>query len=265
MLPDSEQETHDIHVRRRGMVVKGPALWTFWLRRAVILIGAPRWLAYIARTMAAYDWEKERHRLEKWYAGMVDGELEKLAREAGSLTDVAREVLQLDLSRRRLGIELQMRGAGGGQVWPPGPVELRRFRDLPDALLAKSILDSADIECFLIDENIIRMDWLWSNLVGGVKLWIRPEDADAAELLDQDWLESFVIGGVGEYKQPRCPNCQSFDISFRELIKRVAYASILGMWFTGFIPLIALHRRGWKCHSCGHSWLEPDAESKELQ
>jgi hypothetical protein len=65
-----------------------------------------------------------------------------------------------------------------------------------------------------------------------------------------------VIGGVGGYEQPRCPNCQSFDISFRELIKRVAYGSILGMWLTGFIPptLLPLKRRGWKCHSCGHSW-----------
>ena len=209
--------------------------------------------------------DQERQRLAKLYADMADGELEKLAGEAGSLSDVAREVLQLELSRRRLEIALQMRGALDGEARPPGPVELRRFRDLPDALLAKSILDSADIECFLIDENIVRMDWLWSNLVGGVKLWIRPEDGDAAELLDQDWLESFVIGGVGEYKQPRCPNCQSFDISFRELIKRVAYASMLGMWFAGFIALIRLHRLGWKCHSCGHSWLEPDAESEQLQ
>lgn len=235
----------------------------FFVSYDVISIGAGSRVAYIARTMAASD--QEQQRLAKLYADMADGELEKLAGEAGSLSDVAREVLQLELSRRKLGIALQMPGARDGQAWPPGPVELRRFRDLPDALLAKSILDSADIECFLIDENIVRMDWLWSNLVGGVKLWVRPEDADAAELLDQDWLESFVIGGVGEYKQPRCPNCQSFDISVRELIKRVAYASILGMWLAGFIPLITLHRLGWKCHSCGHSWLESDAESRELQ
>lgn len=215
--------------------------------------------------MATYDWEKERQRLAKLYADMADGELEKLAGGAGSLSDVAREVLQLELSRRKLGIALQMRGARGDEAWPPGPIELRRFRDLPDALLAKSILDSADIECFLIDENMVRMDWLWSNAIGGVKLWVRPEDADAAELLDQDWLESFVIGGVGEYRQPRCPNCQSFDVSFRELIKRVAYASMLGMWFVGLIALIPLHRLGWKCHSCGHSWLESDAESRKLQ
>jgi hypothetical protein len=122
-------------------------------------------------------------------------------------------------------------------------------------LLAKSILDSANVECFLADENTIRMDWLWSNLLGGIKMWVRPEDVDAAELLDQDYIEVFDVDDVGEYRQPRCPNCQSFDISYRELIKRVAYSSIFLCWFA-FGVLMPLHRLGWKCHSCGHAWEE---------
>ena len=32
---------------------------------------------------------------------------------------------------------------------------IRRFRDLPDAFLFESILESAGIECFLADENTI--------------------------------------------------------------------------------------------------------------
>jgi hypothetical protein len=56
---------------------------------------------------------------------------------------------------------------------------------LPEALLAKSVLDSAGIECFLGDDNLIRMDWLWSNLLGGIKLRVRQEDAlVAARLLE---------------------------------------------------------------------------------
>jgi hypothetical protein len=47
----------------------------------------------------------------------------------------------------------------------PNLVTLCRFRDIPAALLAKSILDSEGIECFLADENTIRMDWLWSNML----------------------------------------------------------------------------------------------------
>ena len=69
----------------------------------------------------------------------------------------------------------------------------RRFRDLPAALLFDSILDSAAIECFLADENTIRMDWFWSNLLGGIKLCVRMADADtASSLLVQPVLERLM-------------------------------------------------------------------------
>jgi len=52
-------------------------------------------------------------------------------------------------------------------------------------------LDSAEIDSFLADENIVRLDWLYSNLVGGAKLMVRPEDLDeAAKLLDEVNLAS---------------------------------------------------------------------------
>lgn len=206
--------------------------------------------------MADSQNERERRRLAQLYAGMTEGELRNLAENAWSLTDVARAALQNEISRRGLGIVLNL--VAPTDAWLPGPVTLRRFRDSPDALLAKSILDSASIECFLADENTIRMNWLLSNFLGGVKLWVRPEDADAVELLDLERPETFIIGGGGEYRQPRCPNCQSFDISFRELIRSVAYASIFLMWYAGLGVLIPLKRAGWKCHSCGYSWEAKD-------
>jgi hypothetical protein len=132
-------------------------------------------------------------------------------------------------------------------------VLLRQFRDLPEALVAKSILDSTGIECLLGDENIVRMDWFWSNLVGGVKLWVRRQDSDQAEnVIEQNSAEEFNVEGVGKYKQPRCPICKSFDISFEQLNKPVAFISA-----SVGLP-IPLKRQGWKCHSCGHSWPKFD-------
>ncbi|HTU32348.1 MAG TPA: hypothetical protein VMF66_00940 [Candidatus Acidoferrum sp.] len=65
-------------------------------------------------------------------------------------------------------------------------VILRRFHNLPEMLLAKSILDSAEIECFLQDENMVGLDWLASSAFGGVKLVVKKNDAVAAdELLSQ--------------------------------------------------------------------------------
>jgi hypothetical protein len=130
---------------------------------------------------------------------------------------------------------------------------LSRFRDMPDAFLSNSILRSAAIECFLADENTIRMDWFWSNFLGGIKLCVREADADAApSLLDQNVLEKFEVEGVGEYQQPQCPKCQSLEISFQGLNKPVDYTrALLG----GPRPL---HRSLWECDSCGHQWPESD-------
>ena len=131
-------------------------------------------------------------------------------------------------------------------------IMLRRYRDLPEAVIVKSILDAESIDCVLSDENLVRMDWFLSNLVGGVKLWVRQEDAEKAkEIIDQQSIENFDVQGAGAFSQPHCPQCQSIDISFRELNKRVAFVSA---YFGLPIPL---NRRGWKCHACSHSWQDP--------
>jgi hypothetical protein len=95
---------------------------------------------------------------------------------------------------------------------PDSPYEKQRFlvlrqlRDLPNALVSGSVLNSVSIEFFLADENTIRMDWFWSNLLGGIKLCVRESDADAAtDLLDLDIPENFDFEGVGEYESPAAP------------------------------------------------------------
>ena len=52
----------------------------------------------------------------------------------------------------------------------PELVTLWRYRDLPEALVAKSKLDSADLWCFLADVNMVYLDWFMSNAIGGVRL-----------------------------------------------------------------------------------------------
>jgi hypothetical protein len=130
-------------------------------------------------------------------------------------------------------------------------IVLRRYRDMPDAFLFGSMLDSAGIECYLADENTIRMDWFWSNFLGRIKLCVRKTDADAASsLLDQSVPEKFDVEGVGGYQQPRCPVCHSLQVSFRGLNKAVDYTSALlgGPW--------PLHRSLWECDACGRQWPE---------
>jgi hypothetical protein len=209
--------------------------------------------------MGQIDDQKERRRLAELYAGLEDGELEEIAGDANSLTQAAREALRSEMLSRRIEAPPEERGASeasetsqthgsGGE--PPAPVAIARFRDLPEALVAKSMLDSAGIESFLTNENLVRLHWLLSNLVDGIKLMVRSEDAETArKLLEEKIPEKFDVEGVGEYAQPRCPRCGSLDVGFDEIDKEGAH---LAMAFVG-VPLGATHKGG-TCHACGHEW-----------
>jgi Putative prokaryotic signal transducing protein len=191
--------------------------------------------------------------LERTYREMADEELQRIAAQRASLTDLAVSKLQQEFVRRGLDldapavsetVELEQREL----------VSIRRFRDLPEALLAKGGLESAGIECFLVDDNMVRLDWFYSNLVGGVKLAVDAVDAEAAiAILDQPIPESFEVEGVGEYAQPRCPVCNSLDVSCDELNRKIAYSSA----YLG-VPL-PIHSREWNCHSCKHVWSQNSA------
>lgn len=126
---------------------------------------------------------------------------------------------------------------------------IKQFRDLPEALLAKGCLESSGIEALLADDNMVRMDWFISNLIGGIRLKVKTEDTEAAiAILNQPIPENFEVEGIGNYQQPHCPQCQSLDTTFEELNKPLAYTS-------AYLSLpIPLHSKLWKCQSCGCEW-----------
>jgi hypothetical protein len=209
--------------------------------------------------MSQIDPAKERQRLAALYGGMEDLELEEIAKEPESLTDVAKQALRSELSRR--GIEFSHETTGPAtkdatRKELPRPVIVRRYRDLLEASIAKSILDSAGIESILVDDNIVRIDWFYSNLVGGIKILVREEDAETAvKLLEQVVPEKFEVDGVGEYEQPQCPNCKSMQVSFNGLDKRMTYTGLaVGL------P-IPITNKDWKCDACGNEW-EDDADTQ---
>ncbi len=222
--------------------------------------------------MAMIDPEQERRRLAEFYSQQMDGELEQVAEQAYELTDIARDALRIELSRRGLAKDLvelppvipdpaalpsdlpQAEPQPDEFSSPDGELELRRMvtirqiRDLPEALLAKGSLESAGIEAVLTDDNIIRLDWFWSNLMGGIKLKVAPEDVEVAnEILEQPIPEGFDVAGVGEYQQPHCPRCQSLDVTFKELNRPASYVTL---WL---VP-IPVYRRAWRCRSCDAEW-----------
>src|SRR6202035_3290105 len=108
---------------------------------------------------------------------MSDLELQKVGRDPGALTDWAFEALREEMSKRGLDwagrdmpipskrVQVDAEVNSGNES-----VTLRRYRDMCAACVEKSILEDAGIECYIQDDNVLRMDWLWSNAMGGIKL-----------------------------------------------------------------------------------------------
>jgi hypothetical protein len=108
-----------------------------------------------------------------------------------------------------------------------------------------------------VDDNMVRLDWFWSNLIGGIKLQVDPKDIEAAnEILDQPIPDGFDVAGVGEYQQPHCPRCESLDVNFQEVLPAAFVSAYLS------VP-IPFHRRAWRCHSCDAEWEEDGTDAAE--
>lgn len=120
------------------------------------------------------------------YRDMADGELLKLATKPWEISDDAWDALEDELDRRGLDVPEAETAPVISVPEKRNLVLLRRFRDMPEALLAKGKLESAGVECFLGDENMVRLDWFYSNLVGGVKLMVDAEQfAEASRVLNE--------------------------------------------------------------------------------
>lgn len=132
------------------------------------------------------DSKQEREVFAAHYSLMSDGELIKLALESSALSDAAWDALEDELDRRNLEVP---EPESPPQIILPEMrdlVVLRAFRDVPEALLAKGSLQASGIECFLADENMVRMDWFISNLLGGIKLMVQPADfSKASRILNE--------------------------------------------------------------------------------
>jgi Putative prokaryotic signal transducing protein len=194
--------------------------------------------------------EQERIRLAAVYFAMSNEELSQIAQSGDELSTVAYEALQAEFARR--GLDTKIAEPTGEDVYELNEtVIVRQFRDLPEALLAKGSLESAGIQTYLVDDNMIRMDWFISNLLGGIKLKVRPEDAEVAlKILNQPTPEILDFEGIADFEQPKCPKCQSLDISLDELNKPGAYMTA----YAG-VPIPA-HKTGWTCHACDNRWKD---------
>jgi hypothetical protein len=187
------------------------------------------------------------------YRPMSEQELQELLRDWHSLVPEARNALATEFASRALVC-----------TEPPPPADdspefrelitIRRYRDLSEAIVARAVVESAGIFCFLKDENLVRLDWQVSNFIGGIRLQVGAADVEAAkEILSQPVPNEISIPDQPGFIQPRCPRCTSTDISWERQGRKAALASLYLFSF----PL-PRGSESWHCNSCDLRWVEDD-------
>ena len=190
---------------------------------------------------------------------MSETELMALAREYDDLVDEAQAALRGEFARR--GLEPPLIEEEEPAVMDDAGAELvtiGQYRNLPEALVVRAVLEGAGIRCFLRDENTGRLRGL--SRADGAQLQVAAKDeAEAREVLSQPAPQQFATDSGEEFVQPVCPKCGSTDVMAIDLERKE---------LVGSIPVnIPLPHRGasgaeWRCLQCDAVWVD-DEELEE--
>ncbi len=103
-------------------------------------------------------------------------------------------------------------------------ITIAQYRDLPTAGLAQSTLESAGIICFLDNQFMIGINWLYSNALGGVKLQVLETDVEQALKLLKDQSSPAQSDEQEELDQLPpfvCPECGGSEITIINYTRKV--------------------------------------------
>jgi tetratricopeptide (TPR) repeat protein len=126
-----------------------------------------------------------------------------------------------------------------------GLVTIAKFSHPIEAHVAKTKLQASGVWSFLADEYTVRMNWLFSNTVGGVKLMVKAADVDIAlEILNQEPYDPKL-----KKSGPQCPACESFDVHYEKYALRRVFAAFLLLRMPFPFP-----KKKWVCRDCGYEW-----------
>ena len=149
-----------------------------------------------------------------------------------------------------------------------------RFSTVGEAESARSALDAAGIDVVLADDEIVGLDWRYSNAVGGVKVLVRDEeweestailstaavgvaDDDAVDAAAEEVEEAIGCPACGSGEVSRIPRLRLF-LFFAFVVCGVGFAihqpdlAIAGVVVVALITAAAPSHR---CPVCGERWI----------
>jgi predicted RNA-binding Zn-ribbon protein involved in translation (DUF1610 family) len=123
---------------------------------------------------------------------------------------------------------------------------VRSYQYSSEAQIFSGKLESEGIEVYLRDNNTVDSNPLWSNAVGGVKLFVKSEDFEKANIILSE-ISQFSFDENN--KLIKCPNCGAEEIEMVTSVKEVKtlFAFIFSLLFI-LMPFYSRHR--YKCNKC---------------
>lgn len=129
------------------------------------------------------------------------------------------------------------------------------FTDPINANIVKGLLESYGIECFLADENIVTLNLMYSQAVGGVKLNVFEKDIHQinAILQSQNSQDEPALATKKEDEKVICPKCHSANVGYGGSINKK-----FSCWHL-FIPVLLMiypitMRKAYHCFDCNHEF-----------
>lgn len=129
---------------------------------------------------------------------------------------------------------------------------IRIYESVLDANLIRAKFENEGITCFLLDENLVAMDPLLSNAIGGIKLKIHESDRIKAEEILESIKNNKITNDEGDTLS--CPKCDSQEFipsqksmkSFKGILS--AIISILLLTYPIFYDVKNV------CKKCNHEF-----------
>lgn len=129
-------------------------------------------------------------------------------------------------------------------------VLLVSFQYSSEALIYKGKLESEGIEVFIRDGNTVDSNPLYSNAVGGVKLYVKQEDEEKAKTILSE-VSKFSLDENNELI--KCPKCNAEQVDMMTSINDIK--SLLSFIFSFLVVLIPFHvKYKYKCSNCKHEF-----------
>lgn len=119
-----------------------------------------------------------------------------------------------------------------------------------EAVIIRGRLEAEGIEVHMADNFTVDNDPLISNAIGGVKLYVKTEQAEQAkQVLSQ--ISRYSLDNEG--KLLKCPKCGHHEVEVGTTIKNVK--SLLAFLFGFFAVILPFYTKyKYRCNYCGHEF-----------